>query len=166
LERRIYYRFSDNVRRHIAYEEAYSIYLKIKSEHDERVARVELEKKKQQVDFWRALSGREFEIELGKLYERMGYIVTHTPHTSDGGVDLLVEKGGKLTAIQCKAHNKRISIGVIRELCTSMNDFRAAEAIIACFDGVTRPVHEYIKDRPIIVLDVSAIVELQREYSN
>jgi len=94
----------------------------------------------------------------------MGYNVNFTPRTGDGGVDLFLRKDGKLTVVQCKAHNKRIPIGVARELSASMKDFQADNAIIACFEGVTQPVSEYIKNKPITVLKLGDIVELQRQH--
>jgi restriction system protein len=96
----------------------------------------------------------------------MGYDVSHTPRTGDGGVDLLARKNGRLTVVQCKAHNKRIPIGVARELAASMSDFKASDAIIACYEGVTKPVEEYIKGKRISVLALPQIVELQRLHGN
>ena len=40
-----------------------------------------------------------------------------------------------LTVIQCKAHAKRIPTNVIRELSAAMADFKANDAIIACFEA-------------------------------
>jgi len=120
--------------------------------------------RKQKEEYWRSLSGIGFENELGKLFSLMGYNVNFTPRTGDGGVDLFLRKDGKLTVVQCKAHNKRIPIGVARELSASMKDFQADNAIIACFEGVTQPVSEYIKNKPITVLKLGDIVELQRQH--
>jgi hypothetical protein len=98
--------------------------------------------RKKHEEYWRSLSGIEFENELGKLFTLMGYNVQLTPKTGDGGIDILLRKNGRLIVVQCKAHNKRIPIGVARELSASMADFHANEAIIACFEGVTKPVAE------------------------
>jgi restriction system protein len=115
------------------------------------------------VAFWRLLSGIAFEKELGALFKMMGDIVKETPRSGDGGVDLLLSMNGQLTVVQCKAHNKRIPIGTARELSASLLDFKANDAIIACFEGVTKPVVKYIMDKPIKVLTVDDIVEIQRK---
>lgn len=159
LEQRYYCAISDTYKRFIAYSEECAGYEKIKKEYDQWL-------RKGKEDYWRSLSGVAFEEELGKLFVMMGFSVTQTPRTGDGGVDLLVRKNGWLTVVQCKAHNKRIPIGVARELSASMADFRANDAIIACFEGVTKPVLEYIKNKPIKVLTVGQIVELQRLHGN
>jgi len=110
------------------------------------------------------LSGVEFERELGKLFSLTGYAVSHTSSTADGGVDLLLRKDGKLTVVQCKAHKKPISISVARELFASMMDFKADNAIIACFEGVTKPVGDYIKTKRITVMTVNDIIAHQMKY--
>ena len=139
------------------YFDAYSNYQKEKQIYELRVA-------KRHGEYWRSLSGTAFEKELGKLFSLMGYSVDYTPSTSDGGVDLCLRKDGKLTIVQCKAHNKRIPISVARELCASIVDFRANDAIIACFEGVTKPVEVYIANKPITVLHLGDIIALQNQH--
>src|ERR1700733_12512413 len=136
---------NEDFRKACAYQAARATYSIKKAEFDAW-------SRKRQEDYWRALSGAAFEVELGRLFSAMGYDVSLTPRSGDGGVDLCLRKDGKLTVVQCKAHNKRVPIGVARELCASMTDFHANDAIIACFEGVTQPVAEYIKNRPITVL--------------
>jgi len=156
-ERKFYSTVNDRFQKYCRYQNAMSAYRRSKADYDARLA-------KQQIQYWRSLSGVAFERELGRLFTRMGYNVQYTPGTADGGVDLCLRKNGKVTVVQCKAHNKRISIGVARELIASMLDFGADDAIIACFDGVTKPVEEYIKGKKITVLKVADIVARQREY--
>lgn len=115
-------------------------------------------------DNWRKLSGIAFENELARLYTRMGYSVEKTPYTNDGGVDLRLKKEGRLTIVQCKAHQTRVSISTARELYASMMDFGADHAVIACFEGCTKPVEEYAKSRSISILSLKDVVALHAEY--
>jgi len=138
---------------------AHDAYIKEKAEYDHRVAT-------QQESYWRALSGVGFERELGKLFSRMGYLVTHTRATSDGGVDLILLKEGRKTVVQCKAQIGNVVIGVARELRAAMLDFNADDGIIACFDGVTKPVADYVSDKSIRVLTLREILALQRTHGS
>jgi hypothetical protein len=90
----------------------------------------------------------------------------HASRTGDGGVDLILRKSDRITVVQCKAHGKKIPIGVARELIASMQDFNAHDAIIACLEGVTKPVQQYIATKPIRVIDVHGILSLQKSISS
>ncbi len=153
-----------NFRSYCEYSIAYNTYTEKQSRYESALAEHGHSIAKIREDYWRTFSGIQFEIELGKLFSLMGYAVTHTPSTSDGGIDLILHRGGKTTVVQCKAHNKPVSIGVARELYAAKMDFKADDAIIACFEGVTKPVLEYIKDKSIVVLNLHKIVELQRKH--
>jgi hypothetical protein len=156
-ERQLYVRLNPDFARYTQYKNAVAVFEERKREHEARLAR-------QRAEYWRSLSGVEFERELGKLFSLTGYAVSHTPSTADGGVDLLLRKDGKLTVVQCKAHKKPISISVARELFASMMDFKADDAIIACFEGVTKPVFDYIKTKRITVITVNEIIAHQMKY--
>jgi hypothetical protein len=117
-------------------------------------------------EFWLSLTGHQFEDELARLFGQLGYEVNKTPVTGDGGVDLLLKQNGRLTIVQCKAHGKKISIAVAREVSACLADFKAHAAIIACFHGATKPVTNYIVGKPITILDADAIAKLQQSVSN
>ena len=150
-------RTNPDFQRALSFAMAGKAYLAKKAAYDEWVQQC-------QEDYWRALSGVAFEKALSKLFRRMGYQVKLTPTTGDGGVDIILQTEGRITVVQCKAHSKRIPIGTARELAASMRDFHADDAIIACLNGVTRPVAEYIKGKSISVLDLQSILELQRQH--
>lgn len=134
------------------YKTAYGNYMLALREYSEYKLKV-------QEDFWRSLTGLKFESELGKLFSNAGYTVRMTPATSDGGVDLVLVRDNETIVVQCKAHNKKISIGVARELVASMIDFKAKRGVIASLEGVTAPVHKYIADKNISVIDVEVILK-------
>lgn len=148
---------SNEFKKALKYDLAFSKYKVAKKEYD-------LWHILRQEEFWRSLDGHSFENAVGNLFIKMGYDVEATPRTGDGGVDLILTKGSEKTVVQCKAHNKKIPIGTARELSAALRDFNADRAIIACLEGVTKPVVEYIQDKPIRVMDVGEIVRLQREH--
>jgi HJR/Mrr/RecB family endonuclease len=119
---------------------------------------------RQQEQFWRSLGGLPFEHELGQLFKKIGYQVTTTSHTADGGVDLILERSGQRIVVQSKSHASKVGIATARELVASMIDFRAQKGILAVTSGVTKPVAEYIKGRNIEIYDLHHIISLQREH--
>ena len=53
---------------------------------------------------WGVLTKREFELAVTKLFEKMGYKTGVTRYVIDGGIDVIAEKDGKKTFIEC-VHN-------------------------------------------------------------
>lgn len=68
-----------------------------------------------EIGFWKNLSGYEFEHEVAKLYEKLGYDARVTKATGDGGVDVVLTRDGEKIAVQCKHHANPVG----------PNDFRA-----------------------------------------
>ena len=62
-------------------------------------------------DDWRQMTDREFEIEVGKVYSRLGYETTVTKQSGDGGVDVIAKKDGEIIYIQCKHYGKKTHLG-------------------------------------------------------
>jgi len=62
-------------------------------------------------DDWRQMTDREFEIEIGKVYSRLGYEATVTKQSGDGGVDVIAKKDGETVYIQCKHYGKKTHLG-------------------------------------------------------
>lgn len=155
-ERRVFSIVSPQYRNAREYDQAVVRYRSARAEYDRWLA-------KRREDYWRSLTGIQFENELAALYRKMGYEARTTRHTADGGVDIIVKEGDETLVVQCKAHQSKVSIRTARELAQSMRDFGAARGVIACIAGVTGPTADYIKDKKlkIEVLDVHAIVELQ-----
>lgn len=158
LESEFYRAIDSDFARFYSYQEAIAAFEREKREYDAWLA-------KQREEYWRSLSGIAFERELGKQFSLMGYDVTYTPGTADGGVDLILKKDGRVTVVQCKAHKRSIPIGVVRELSASLVDFAADEAIIACFEGMTEPAADYARRKGIAVLTLTEILARQMKLS-
>ena len=131
--------------------------------YEQRLAEIKAMEIRKQESYWRGLTGRQFETEVGLLFEKIGYNVEQTAATNDGGVDLVLRREGIMTIVQCKAHAKRIPVSVLRELSASMVDFGATSAIIACFEGLTKTAEQYIANKPIHVLKLEDVLRLQRD---
>lgn len=115
-----------------------------------------------QQDFWLSLSGKGFEHELSKLYSRMGYQVHLTPTSGDQGIDIILDKEGKRTIVQCKAHKKPVGPHVIRDLYGTLMSSGADEAILASVSGFTSGVVDYASGRPIRLISINDIIDIQR----
>jgi len=64
------------------------------------------------------MSWREFEMLVGEVFRRRGYVVGEKGgHGADGGVDLVLSKGGRRFLAQCKQWKRaKVGVKIIREL--------------------------------------------------
>jgi HJR/Mrr/RecB family endonuclease len=102
-------------------------------------------------DYWFSLPGHAFEKEFGKILEKVGYSISITSGSADGGVDIIAEKSNVTKIIQCKAHKNPIGPGPIRELfgVLSSGDFKAKSSIIVCLGGFTKGAREFANNNHI-----------------
>jgi HJR/Mrr/RecB family endonuclease len=113
--------------------------------------------------FWRGLSGRAFEHELALLFDRKGYSVELTPATGDKGIDIVVERDGRKTIVQCKATSKPVGPAVARELYGTLVASGADDAILATIGGVTSGTREFLRGKAIKILTITEIVAWHSE---
>jgi restriction system protein len=118
-----------------------------------------------QESFWKALSGKEFERQLGHLFSLQGYNVEFTPASGDQGVDLVLARGTIKTIVQCKAHSKPVGPGVARDLYGALIASRAQSAILASTSGFTRGVYSFSEGKRIELLSLQDIIRLSEEVS-
>lgn len=71
------------------------------------------------------------------------------------------EREGVVTAVQCKAHRKKIGVAVGREIVTSAKDIGADRMIIACTRGVSEPLKIYAREKGIEIVTAGELVRLQ-----
>lgn len=112
-------------------------------------------------EFWCALTGVAFEREVARLYQALGYQVRLTPGTADGGIDIVLEREGVVTVVQCKSHRKKIGVSVGRELVASAKDIAADRMMIACTYGVSEPLKVYGREKGIEIVTANELARLQ-----
>jgi restriction system protein len=116
----------------------------------------------------RAMSWQNFELLVGEAFRRQGYVVDEYGGSApDGGVDLVLHKGGKTTVVQCKRWREvQVSVQPVRELFGVMHAAGADAAIFVSSGVYTADAMEFARGQPIRLIDgdelasmVSAIQE-------
>ncbi len=126
-----------------------------------KLAEYGLYRRRLSLEFWRSLSGLQFERECAGLFTRMGYAVTLTPGTADGGVDIVLRSAEGVAAVQCKALKGKVGIGVGRELVTAARDMEATRMMIVCTAGASEPLRRYAKEKGITIVTAEDLVTWQ-----
>lgn len=112
----------------------------------------------------RQLPWKRFEDLLGEAYRRQGYKVEETlGGGADGGVDLILGGGGKVTLVQCKRWNGApVGVRQVRELYGVLHDRGANGAKLVATTTFTPNAVAFAKGKPIELVDSNALLHLIR----
>lgn len=117
------------------------------------------QQRRQSRDTWQDLDGWAFERRFADLSNRMGYGSIITPGSNDGGVDVILQLGREMIAVQCKAHSRPIGPGALREfygvLC---HDKRFSNGIFVSTNGYSQAALEFAKGKQILLITLDDIV--------
>lgn len=98
------------------------------------------------------LTDNDFEVVMAEIYSKLGYNVTRTKATRDGGKDLIIRipeiLGDFIYYVECKKYNPKrpIGVGIIRNLVGTVNTDRVNGGILATTSFFTRDVYKFISD--------------------
>jgi len=106
------------------------------------------------------MSGKEFESAIAMLYQRNGYEVKLTPDSGDYGVDVIVIKKGKKTAIQAKRHAKNIGIKAVQEVNTGFIFYKADHAIVITNSYFTNQSKKLAKEVGVELINRDKLLSL------
>jgi len=124
--------------------------------------RVKLLDQQSSLDSLRSMSWMQFEQLVGEAYRRLGYQIAETGQGgADGGIDLLLRKGGRTTLVQCKQwRNQKVGIAIVREMFGLMTHHRADAVKIVCTGSFSSECEAFCRDKPIELVDGPALVSL------
>lgn len=114
------------------------------------------------IDSLKAMSWARFEQLVGEAYRRLGYQIVETGQGgADGGIDLLLRKGGQTTLVQCKQwRTQKIGIAVVREMFGLMTHHGADAVKIVCTGTFSSECEAFCRDKPIELVDGPALLRL------
>ena len=111
-----------------------------------------------------ALGWRDFERLVGEAFRRQRYRVEETGlGGADGGIDLILSRGGRRTLVQCKQWRRRqVPVNVVREMYGLLAHHGAHAVRIAALGGYTRDAERFAAGKPIELIDGPALLALIR----
>jgi restriction system protein len=113
---------------------------------------------------------RTFEALVGELWVHMGYRVTLTPRTADGGYDLRAVQNlpgrHQDILIECKRHSKPIGVQIVRELGGALQpDRTATTCVVVTNSRFTKPAIDYTSNTAAMdLVDGKRLVILFNEH--
>ncbi|OAS21464.1 hypothetical protein A8708_31500 [Paenibacillus oryzisoli] len=107
-----------------------------------------------------------FEEYIADLYRRKGYKAKVTKRTGDGGKDIILTKDGVLSIVECKRYNEtKVGRPEIQKFHSAIIDERAKEGFYITTGNFTNPAIDYVKDKPIRLINGNHLLKLIDEVS-
>ena len=105
------------------------------------------------------MSWQEFEMLVGEAFRRRGYTVAETGgRGADGGVDLILGKGGEKYLVQCKQWKTyKVGVTIIRELYGVMTADGAAGGFVVTSGYFTQEAISFAEGKNIDLIDGSEL---------
>ncbi len=112
-----------------------------------------------------ALSPSEFEEFVAqRIFVRQQYQVRNTPDVKDGGVDIrLLDNLAYEGVVQCKRYASTVGVSTVRDLFGTMIHDEAAYAFLTTSGPISADAQEWVKRKPIGLLDGEMIAWLARD---
>jgi restriction system protein len=115
------------------------------------------------VDGVRRMSWQDFELLVAEAFHKSGYGAELTRRGADGGVDIILTKGGAATFVQCKQNTSRLGPSCVRELAGVMASEGVADGIVVALGGVGDEGQAFAKRCGIRIIDGTALLGLLLE---
>jgi len=116
------------------------------------------------------LTPREFEELVARVFEEQGYIVSLTPRTRDGGIDIIATRDlGGLTfmvLVECKRYGQqnKVDVSLVRSLLGVQTDRKASKAVLVTSSSFTRDAREFAErhNKLIELIDFDGLLQMMQ----
>jgi restriction system protein len=106
------------------------------------------------------MSGYQFEQLIIDVYERFGYSVDHTALTGYQGLDLILTKRWKKTAVQVKRCSGSVSNGAVQEVLATKKRYKYTDGMVVTNSYFTDSAKELAKANGIHLVDRDELQKL------
>jgi len=103
----------------------------------------------------RGMRPAEFEDYIADLFSRLGYKTSAVGQSHDGGIDVIAEKDGKTSYIQCKKFiTSEVTVGAVRDFYGALADRLAnSQGYFITTNKFTLEARKFAEDKPIELVD-------------
>jgi len=112
-----------------------------------------------------AMSWQAFEVLVGEAFRRQGYVVEEAGLGGpDGGVDLILFKGGQRELVQCKQwRSQQVGVAVVREMWGLASHHGVDRIKIVSLGAFTDDAAAFARGKPIELISGEQLLGLIRE---
>lgn len=99
------------------------------------------------------MSGLEFEEFTTNLYEAMGYTATKTKASGDFGADVILQKRGEITVVQCKRYNGPVGLEAVQQVVAARAIYKAKNMIVITNSTYTKAAQTLAQANKVQLID-------------
>jgi restriction system protein len=105
-------------------------------------------------------SGKQFEIYMGRFFIYQGYRVTFTKAGGDYGADLILEKDGIRTVVQCRQRKENTGVDAVQAVHSAKDVYDdAPNALVISTSEFTKPALNLAKINKIVCWDKHQLLQ-------
>lgn len=114
------------------------------------------------------MTWREFEMLVGEAFRTQGYAIKDMGGIGpDGGIDVVLTKGGEKFLVQCKQWKAlKVSVEIVRELFGVMAATGATGAYVVTSGRFTEPARSFAQGRNITLIDGAKLFTMIQQASS
>ena len=115
--------------------------------------------RKRVTSYWSKMDGAKFEHEMASLFRLAGFQAQVTKASGDGGIDIILTRGTRRIAVQCKRYQKDVGPHVIRDLWGTMHHQGYEEGCIVTTAYFTQGVKDFARGKNIYLINMRDILD-------
>ena len=104
--------------------------------------------------------GREFEIFVVKLFEKLGYDATVTNRSKDYGCDMMLQQGKYRIAVQAKRSESELNFTSVQRVLGSLKKYNAQLAIVVTNNKFISSAKQLAKIKDVVLIDRKKLLDL------
>ena len=104
--------------------------------------------------------GREFEIFMVKLFEKLGYDTTVTNRSKDYGCDMMLQQGKYRIAVQAKRSESELNFTSVQRALGSLKKYNAQLAIVVTNNKFIFSAKQLAKIKDVVLIDRKILLDL------
>ena len=105
-------------------------------------------------------TGREFEIFMIKLFEKLGYDATVTNRSKDYGCDMMLQQGEYRIAVQAKRSESELNFTSVQRALGSLKKYNAQLAIVVTNNKFIFSAKQLAKIKDVVLIDRKILLDL------
>ncbi|MCL9662053.1 restriction endonuclease [Paenibacillus hunanensis] len=106
------------------------------------------------------MSGTEFEVYLGKMFDRLGYKTKVTQASGDFGADIILQTADKRIVVQAKRYKGNVPIEAVQQVFAAAPHYKANSAWVVTNSDYTRAAYTLAKSTNVRLINREQLIEL------